>query len=227
MSWDFPKRLPRPTSTINPEDHNAALRPFQNKPGQLNEHDFDTAMKSQLVRKTDLAEDVAMNVAFTYEAGEAEKLMTLEPGEIDSGGVLVGAKRVIRHLDGWQTVPDTQVSFVTGGGNFLIWAGGGYAMQGDVSGNQACTAKLGIMVNGSPYPELVLGSLDDQDQGVHMEKGISGLRGGYSIMGVIYLPAGAHTIELVVDLDSYYERTTGGVYIGFGAAPMLVVELSR
>lgn len=228
MSWEFPKRLPRPTSVISPEDHNESFRAFENKPGSLNEHNFDTAMRTQLTRKLNLADDVAMRVGWTYEAGEAERLMTVEPGEISSGGVLLGVKRVIRNLDGWQPVPDSRISFVSGGGDYLIWAGGGYAMQSDgPASNQACSAKLSIAIDGTPYPDLVLGSLDDQDQGVHMEKGISGLRGGYSIMGVVHLPAGAHTVELVCDLDSYYQATSGSVYIGFGAAPILVVELHR
>lgn len=227
MSWEFPKRLPRPTSVINPEDHNETLRPFENRLGSLNEHNFDTAMKTQLVRKTDLAEDVAMSVAFSYKAGEAKKLLTYEPGEIDSGGIIRGVSRVVRHLDGWQTIPDAQVDFVTGGGNFFVWAGGGFAMAGEDNSFAIGTARLTIMVDGTPYPELTVGALDDSEQGLHMERGIAGFRGGYSIQGVIPLAAGHHVLQLAVDIDDYPGRTSIAPYVGFSSAPILVVELSR
>ena len=218
--WRFPKQLPNTNETISPEDLEGALGPFRSLPGHLGEHHWNTTISSELVRKTDLAVDVA------YRFVNAKRSATGLKGFM-SDGFHSSAQRVQR-VGEWVPIDDTSHTFRTEGGLFMIWASGMHFHS--PSASNTGMLKFGILVNGGLYTDLALGGFDEVEEGVAMEQGLMGLKGGWTVEGVIPLPPGTHTVQIGVKAQANPDMaralpTFGFVNASIGYAEMLIVEI--
>lgn len=217
--WRFPKQLPNTNETISPEDLEGALGPFRSLPGHLGEHHWNTTISSELVRKTDLAVDVA------YRFVNAKR-STTGLKDFMSDGKDSSTQRVQRVAE-WIPIDDTSHTFRTEGGLFMIWTSGMYWTSAtSLNSNQL---KFGVLLNGGLYTDLCVGGLDEIEEGIAMEQGLMGDRGSWTAEGVIPLPPGTHTLQAAVKAqtspDIYEANGSSVANASIGYAEMFVLEI--
>jgi hypothetical protein len=198
--WRFPRYLPNLNEVINPEDLEEALGPFRSAPGALGEHHWNAAIASELVRKDDVATDAV------YRTANPQRTTTVADWMDDP---LHASALLVKHQSGWTPIPDTEHTFQTEGGLFLVWASGAFRIAANtLTSNQL---KFGILLNGAFYVDLGIGGFDELEEGVDMEQGYGGWRGGWDVDGVISLPPGTHTLQACVK-----SQTSPDIYVAWG-----------
>ena len=203
MGWKFPERIPRDGEVVDYRDLNAAIQPFVEEDGRLNEHNLSDSIFAAPAKTTRgvLAEDVSWRVLHKSNIIEASDTDQGSPFEVESSLV-------------WTAIPvdgtNTAFSFTSRGGTLVIIAslqmsiqgtpgawGDGTLIVNNPRAEQVAHGLFGLRIDGALSTISVVGDQDTNNEGANMESGVSGYVQGVEVETSIPVGPGTHTVELL------------------------------
>jgi len=187
VALKFPKRRIKAEQTHNFEDFDESLDFVVEEMGKLNEHNFSSAIKSEL-QITDMSSDVCFK-------GYSNSVFI----DVSTNNTALPTLSKVKQNSLWTAIHPTYLTkevTSTDGGHFRRVAGAQYSVA-DTNVDSTSYTLFGFRVDGAVLPDSIIGDQDFFSSDDHMEIGMSGAHDSFLIDITIYLSPGIHTIEVV------------------------------
>lgn len=210
MGWKHPRRIPKTGQILDAQDLNDAFVPYVDEEGgHLGEQNFSSSLKNDLLRETDLAQDICMRVANEATVVDASE----GPTVVGSAEPLTPGAQQIPAIGTWVAIEDLSYTFTTAGGTLYALAsmqlGVTFPQFSGTTDHNIVTMQLGIRIDGAIYPILTIGDQDSYDEGDFMERGVGGWCQGADVEGSIPITPGSHTVDFVIAAHVVLKRSFG------------------
>jgi hypothetical protein len=191
------------------EDFNAAVLPFAEEEGQLNEHNWNDELQDELDYDSDFDDDVAYRITkASIGPIDIHNRLSYNPRwPIPYTGELSGAQYASA-TGAWTPVSSLRKEFNFEGGLLYALFTAQYTQEAldAASGSiKACViCRVGISVNGTVIAESIVGTTDEAGAGE--ERGLYGHGQDVETDILLPLPAGRYIVEPVVELSRFGPR---------------------
>jgi len=205
MATTHPKRRILNTGSLSPEDYEAAVRPFEEALGALNEHNFDANALKNTELDGDFAPGALCRTAYTDSGISDDVPAALALGyngpwlANTSSAIEVFAlanAQLVVETETWAPIEGTLVTVNTDACRLCVTVGGqgaGYKWENNVR-----CYKFGVFVNGALVSESVIGGQDESTEAPNMDQGVGWVALPFDFEVTVPVPRGRHTVYAAI-----------------------------
>jgi len=205
MAHTHPKRRILVTGSLSPEDYEEAVRPFEERLGAVNEHDFDAGALKNTELDGDFDAGALVRTAYTDSGFSADVPGALALGyngpwlANTSSAIEVFAinnAQLVTETQTWITIAGTSLTKDMDSCRLCIQVGGqgaGYKWENNVR-----CYKFGVFLNGALISESVIGGLDEGSEMPNMDQGVGWVTLPFDMEVTVPVPRGRHTVHAAI-----------------------------